>query len=225
MWILMTKTYAGPEGIFAKGLRFDLPRAKCALLAEKGRKCWKATCAPWDDQVDREAVKLAEAGQGYEIAVAKAAQLSAQAEEFRQRADACVTPVAALQALAVKAEAEAAKAVEIAERKQATDNQKRKAWGLVREHEKAHAVSELATAKMRVLMAEYALKRLEADDADKEAKRLANQLGIEAGESRDEHTEGGEVKPADPADDNESEGPSVPDGQQPGLPNEVTEHE
>lgn len=206
MWIEMTKTYSGVAGLFPNGMRFDLPEATVKQLKIKNRKCWKKSNPPWEDYIDREAVKQAEARQGYEIAKAKAELLAGAANAMSQAADACVKPVAEAQAVAKSAQEKALKAKDLAERKGATDNQKRKACGLIREHEKATALFDISMCKMRTLIAQARLKKWEAEDAADEAQRLAQKLGLVAGvPARDDSADTGEP-------DVESQGP--PDGPQ-----------
>ena len=197
MWIEMTRTYAGVAGIFARGIKFDLPEATVEQLPKKS---WKKSKPPWEDNTDQDAIKQAEARQGYEIAKAKAELLAGAASAMRQAADACVKPVTEAQAVAKIAEDKALKAKELAEKKGATNKQKRRACGLAREHERADALFRFAMSKMQGLLAQVMLKRLEAEDAQTEAQRLANQLGLVEAEASADTSE----------PDVESEGP--PDG-------------
>ena len=214
MWIEMTKTYAGAEGIFARDCRYDLPES---VVNQLPGKCWKKSNPPWEDNIDRKALKLAEARQGYEIAKARAELLAGAANAIRQAADACVKPVVEAQAVAKSAEEKALHAREIAEKKNATDKQKQKAWGLAREHKRAGALFVISTSNLRTLSAQATLKRLEYENAVKEAERLAKELGIETGESRPSET-------ADPAEDNgQPKRPADDSGTGPEVSNEVIE--
>jgi len=219
MWIRMKVTHVGAAGIFVNGLPYDLPEATVSQIP---KKCYEKTCPPWEVGVDQEAVKLAESRQSYEIAKATSNRLASETEELRQRADSFVKPVADAQAKVKAAEGQAFKAVQIAEKKKATDDQKRRAVGLAREHEKAAALCDIAFCNMRTLLAQATLKRLEAEDADKQTRQLADQLGIVT----DNNDQGNpaEAKPADPAaDDVEPERSSVPAGDQPEVQDKVTE--
>jgi len=58
MWIKFKKTYCGPEGVFAKGLRTDLPAEKLDRIKSR---FYENTCPPWEDHLDRAAIDQAAA--------------------------------------------------------------------------------------------------------------------------------------------------------------------
>ncbi len=216
MWIVMTKTYTGAVGPFARGCRYDLPERTVALLTDKGgKKCWKRSCAPWEDHVDQKAVRAAQARAGYEIARARAIKLAAEADDLKQKADAYVISARAAQAVSRKAEKEAVAAKTAAGKKGASDNARKKALGLARESEKAAAMFQIAHSGLTTLLAQSELKRLEAEDAKRESNKLAAQLGIEE-----------EAEPAENESkaDDQPEGPPVPPAEQSGdVQDEVKE--
>jgi len=49
MWIKMLETFAGPPGLFLKGLKYDLSETVVRQIKVKGRKLWEKTIAPWGD--------------------------------------------------------------------------------------------------------------------------------------------------------------------------------
>lgn len=153
MWIRMKKTYAGPAGLFARGLLYDLPESVVEQLTEQRgavrAKLYEPSCAPWEAGVDQDALRRAQARQPYEIAGAKARRLAAESQELIQKAEACL------------------------------------------------AGSERLS--------------LEAEDAAKEAKRIAEELGIEAGESRSPQSAEDDAEPAGPADQNDGPADAVSD--------------
>lgn len=211
MWIIITKTYAGPAGLFAAGLKYDLPESQAVLLKdEKGKRCWRETVAPWDEQTDREALRLAQQRQGYELARARAAGLRAESGELKQKADALVNVVADRQAAYKKAESQALEAKKAAEKKGASDKAKSRAFSLARESEKAGALFQLAHSNFSALLAEGELKRLEAEDAERQAKKLAKDLAIKGPKG-------------EPKADGQPQGPAVPPaGQSSDVPDEVS---
>ncbi len=221
MWIIMTKTYAGVEGIFAKGLRFDLPEAQCKQLTLSGGKCWKNSNPPWEDRIDQKAVKQAKAGRAYEIAKARAEMLAGAAEAIRKAINACDKPVAEARTAVKAAKERAVLAQSKAERKNATNEQKQEAIALAREHKRLDAHSIIAFARMRLLTGEYTLKRLEAEDAVTEANQLAKELATKSADPAAEPADPARANTADPAANDESQGPPVPPGDQPGVSNEV----
>lgn len=49
MWIKMLETFAGPPGLYLKGLKYDLPESTIKQIRTKGRKLREKTIAPWED--------------------------------------------------------------------------------------------------------------------------------------------------------------------------------
>lgn len=49
MWIEMLETFAGPTGLYLKGLKYDLPKSIVKQIKAEGRKLWEKTIAPWND--------------------------------------------------------------------------------------------------------------------------------------------------------------------------------
>ena len=49
MWIKMLETWAGPTGIYLKGMRYDLPENILKQIRAKGRRLYEKTVAPWLD--------------------------------------------------------------------------------------------------------------------------------------------------------------------------------
>jgi hypothetical protein len=45
----MLETFAGPPGLFLKGLKYDLPNSTIKQIKAKGKHLWKKTVAPWND--------------------------------------------------------------------------------------------------------------------------------------------------------------------------------
>jgi hypothetical protein len=48
MWITILETFAGPSGLYLKGLKYDLPETIVRQIRAKGRKLWQKTIAPWE---------------------------------------------------------------------------------------------------------------------------------------------------------------------------------
>ncbi len=55
MWIMMKESYAGEQGSFSKDLKYDLP---LVTLMRLPKGCYKKTCPPWDEKIDKKAVAL-----------------------------------------------------------------------------------------------------------------------------------------------------------------------
>ena len=215
MWIVMLETFAGPSGLFLRGLKYDPPESTLKQIPNKFRKKSKP---PWEDasiipDLRRPEQPAVDARRSYAIAKARAEQLAGEAEAVRQAAGAAVKPVAEAQAAAKIAEAAALHAKEAAEKKNATNKQKKKAIGLAREYERLDALHEIAVCNMRGLMAEHTLKRLETENAAKEASRLAEKLRTGAEKSGKDATE----------DDGKPEQPATDSAEQPQVQNEVTQ--
>jgi len=219
MWIVMTQSYAGPAGVFPKGMRADLPEAVLDQLVRKTKKgkvvtLWEKSVAPWDEHTDPKAIALAEARQSYEATRTKARDLFAQAEALDAEAGALSAAVKEADAAADQAEQDATNARKAAAKKGAGDKAEYLAADLTREHARAAARYDIVLSESRILYARATLKRLEAEDAERKAKQLAEQLGIKEAEPA-------ETGPT-PEDDDQSEGQAVPPGDEPGpVPNEV----
>ena len=56
MWIKMLKTYAGPLGLYPVYQKFDVPKQVAEGL-KKAKVSFERTCPPWDEKMDRKAVK------------------------------------------------------------------------------------------------------------------------------------------------------------------------
>jgi len=215
MWIEMLETYVGVAGIFAGRVRYDLPESTLKQIPNKFRK---NSSPPWEDasiipDLRRPEQPAVDARRSYEIVKAWAKQLAGEAEAVRQAAGAAVKPTAEAQAAAKIAEAAALHAKKAAEKKNATNKQKKKAIVLAREYERLDALHEIAVCKMRRLMAEHTLKRLETENAAKEASRLAEKLRTGAEKSGKDATE----------DDGKPEQPATDSAEQPQVQNEVTQ--
>jgi len=134
MWIIMTKTYAGAEGIFLRGIKFDLSEAKCERLRVEGEKCWEKTCPPWEEHTDHKAVKAAEGRRAYGLAKAKAKLLAGAAKAIHKAADEARKAADEARTAAKAAKERAVLAQSKAEKKNATNEHKQKAIALNREH-------------------------------------------------------------------------------------------
>ena len=185
----MLDTYVGGIGTFPKGHKLDLPPD---ILTHLPKSSYKKTCAPWDVHVDKKAIKLTVAQNKVTDLRVKAERLAAEAEELRQKADSLVAPTSEKQKEAKKAEQEAkqqiaqgAKATKKAKEAPSEDNQKkavdlkRNAWRLARESERKSAGLQLAHSELSSALAKAELKRLDAEDAKRQAQtavEILNQL-------------------------------------------------
>jgi len=173
MWLTMTDTYISGNGSFFKGIKYDLPLDIIKLLP-KG--CYKKCCAPWEEQKDKKSLQLIEAKAKAKDARVWADVLQSKADEAMQKADQFVHPASQKQEQAQAAKAAADKATKEAQKKDASDKAKRHAYGLVREYERKNLESQKAHGRLRVALAEVGLKRMEAEDAKRQAETTARQL-------------------------------------------------
>lgn len=186
MWIRMRDTYSGSAGLFLKDMRYDVPDDLLKLLP-KGS--YEKTCAPWDDHVDKQAVELTAAQNKANDLQGGAERLAAKAEELKQKADSLVKPVAQKQAEAKKTEqlakqeiARSEKAAENAKKAPSEQNTelaaklKRKAWWLARKSERKDAEFQLAHSEFAAVLARGELKRLDAEEAKRQAKAAVKAL-------------------------------------------------
>lgn len=134
--------------------------------------------------------------------------MSAEHAEFARQADEFVSPLAARQKVRADADRAAKTAKEKAEKKNASPKAIAEAWDSARAHEKADAEFELMLADMRRLIALGTLARLESEDAERKAKRLAKEAGIEL--PGDEPEKPAEPEPKEDAD--QPGGPAVSAG-------------
>jgi len=182
----MLDTYSGSAGLFLKGTRYDVPDDLLKLLP-KGS--YKKTCAPWEDHVDKQAIELTAAQNKASALRGGAERFAAEAEGLKQKADSLVKPTSQKQADAKKAEqlarqeiARAGKAAENAKKAPSKDNIKKaadlktKAWQLARENERKSAEFQLAHSELSSALARAELKRLDAEDAKKQARTAAKVL-------------------------------------------------
>lgn len=213
MWIKMKGTYAGNAGQFLKGMQYDVPDDLLKLLP-KGS--YEETCAPWDKHVDKQAIELTTAQNKVNDLQVRAERFQAEAEELKQKADSLVAVVAKRQAEAKKAEqaakqeiARAEKAAKNAEKAPSEDNRKKaadlkaKAWQLAREAERKDAEFQLAHSELSSALARAELKRLDAENAKKQAEAAFKALAdlkqkTKAKESNDAKPE--TEQPADTVD-------------------------
>ena len=210
MWITMLKTYSGPAGVFAKGCRYDLPESTVEQLTAKqgcvDKKLYEESCAPWEDGVDQQALRAAEAQQQYELARAKADALSEQADAMDETASDLEKEADATLAEYEAVKDEFVQASHIPGDETADPEDVLRIGALERRVSRIEQLAHIARAKAVIADAEMRLKFMEAEDAEQEADRIAEELGIEAEE-------------ADGEDAGEPDGPA--DGPRPDVPDEV----
>ena len=200
MWIIMRKTYSGPLGSFFRGQKYDLLESTVKQLR---KSYYKETCAPWDEGKDVKAISQAQLVSEAKDVKVWADVLADRADEAKQKADSLVAGVSAKQDEARKAEQAAKTAIARADKaaehakKQPSDNAAAKATELnrtshqlVMEHERKSLEFQKAHAEMSAAIAESGLKQLEAEDAKRKAKELAEQAGIKIDEQIDESVDG-----------------------------------
>ena len=80
MWIEMKHTYAGGIGCFNKGVKYDLPPGTVKLIP---KDCYKETCPPWDEQMDKPAVALQDARAAAQAAADVVTQLEREIDSAK----------------------------------------------------------------------------------------------------------------------------------------------
>ena len=200
MWIIMRKTYSGPLGVFFRGQKCDLPESTIKQLR---KSYYKETCAPWDEGKDVKAIEQAQLVSEAKDAQTRAKLLADKADEAIQKADSLIAGVSAKQSEIGKTEqaaktaiARADKAAEHAD-KQPSVKSLAKATELIAiahqldsDSERKELESQKANAELTAAIAESGLKQLEAKDAKRKAKELAEQAGIKIDEPVDEPVDG-----------------------------------
>ena len=203
----MKKTYSGPLGSFFAGQKYDLPESTVKQLR---KSYYKETCAPWDEGKDVKAIEQAQLVAEAKDVKVWADVLADRADEAKQKADSLLAGVSAKQDEARKAEQAAKAAIARADKadehakKRPSDNAaakaielKRIAYQLAMEHERKSLEFQKAHAELSAAIAESGLKQLEAEDAERKAKELAGQAGIEFEEqTKDDPVAEGQAVPA-----------------------------
>jgi len=179
MWVKITKAYAGPLGMFLAGQKYDIS----GPVADKLRKALGKgsvinICAPWEEGLDTKAIAATKLKKQANDAIAAAVSLRAEAVSLAAKAGSLVEPADKKQKLDKETNAAAEKAIEKSTAKNATDNDKQKTQFLVRAHEYANLEFEKAISELRLALAESGLKRMEAEDAEQKATKLAAATGI-----------------------------------------------
>jgi hypothetical protein len=85
MWVIITKAYAGPLGIFIGGQKYDVPKPTIEQLRkELGKEHVIDTCAPWDEHKDHKAVAAVELKTKAETAIKQVEQMQTEMIELRK---------------------------------------------------------------------------------------------------------------------------------------------
>lgn len=208
MWVLMTKTYAGALGVFPADQKIDLPED---IIEKLPKNSFKKICAPWDEQKDTKAIKKAELIGKAKSAILWADILQQKADKLYEKANSLVAGVTQKQKEAVKTKAVADKVVKIAEKKSASDDDKRQAFDLAREAERKNNEHLKAAGELAMALADARLKQMEAEDAKQNAKELAEQAGIPFDEPVDKQVDEPVDQSVDESADQQDAG--IPEGQ------------
>lgn len=180
MWIVFTKTYSGPLGVFAEGTKMDLSEKAVKRLP---RNSYKKTCPPWEERTDIAALEVRDA----HVKAAGAAQLSEklrkiadEAARYRDQLVKVATERQDKDGEAKQAAEDAVAAAEKAKTKSMSANEKKKynkllakAHELVAVHNRASLESQKASGLLTASIADAGLKILDADAAQAEADQLA----------------------------------------------------
>jgi hypothetical protein len=76
MWVILKKLYSGPLGFFNAGNKYDIPDDNVEQLRkELGRDNVVNTCAPWEEHVDKKALRAAKLLRVAQKAIAKVSVL------------------------------------------------------------------------------------------------------------------------------------------------------
>lgn len=167
MWIIMKKTYSGPWGLFPKGLKYDLPEATIEHLPKKSYKECKP---PWEEQTDPKAIELAAARKTAANNLALVKMLESAIEKAKPRIAELVTIAAQKQAESDDANKKADAAVKAAEKKNATADDKAKAFNLANEANRKAFESGVAQGQLLIASDEGGLMQLDLDEAKRAVK-------------------------------------------------------
>lgn len=171
MWIQFKKDYSGPLGLFFKGEKKDLPET---MIKKLDKKYYQKTCAPWDEHKDLKAELKSNA----KSAIAWADVVADKAKELNSKLNDLVKPLKDKQTEFDQADKLAREAVKKAENKNASNEIKKEAHGLVVAAEKANAELSIVQGEFMIAEGKYDLARLEAEDAKRKAIQLAEEAGI-----------------------------------------------
>jgi len=210
MWILMKKTVSGPTGCYPKDLRFDLPEQTIEQFDEAS---YEKSCAPWDDKVDQEKVRLAERRACYERAVARCELLSTELDRLQTNEQALRKKAKAAGKVFNQARVSAEAAEKNAADKKAGSKAAKKAAAFRRHAERLDALYKIAMAEATIAAVNLQLKQQELEDATTEADSIAAELGIAGPTVFARPDEGPADESAAEADD-QPEGPAVPPAEQ-----------
>jgi len=234
MWIEMLHTYSGPLGFHAAGETLDLPDLYVKQMRAEHKKkklpapC-RATCPPWQRHVDKDAQRIAELKAQAVDAADRADALGLHVHDAMVKADSLVAPATELQRESGQADKAAKKTIEASRKKNASDAVKKKAFGLARYSERLSAERQIAAGRLSIALAESALAKLDAAEAERKAKRLAelvvegegekkekepeNEQEPETGQPKAEQSKAEQPKAEQPKAEQPAEGDAVPEGQ------------
>jgi hypothetical protein len=212
MWIKMTQTHTGVNGIYIIDQKYDLPDA---IVKSLPTDCYKKTCAPWAEYEDKNTVEMVQAKTKAHESKIFADLAQDKADRAREAADKLVPVVDAKQAedkeagaKAKDATAKSKAASQKAKKAGASQGDKKRAkkltaeaWLLSRSHERKFCEFQKAQGQLQVALAEHGLLQLDADQAKRNAAAAAKEL------------ENLEAKIADAKAKAESEKPDGPEEQ------------
>jgi hypothetical protein len=171
MWVLFKKTYSGPLGIFVAGIKQDIPKE----IAEKLGKFCSPIVAPWDEKIDHKAIAFAEDKKNAVAAIEKTVALRQKVEELMLRFNDLSKVFKQAQIVEENARKLAVKATEKASD---SDKSKKHITGLNRELKIRNFETQYVSGKFISAEADLSLAKLEAEDAEAIAAKLAEEAGI-----------------------------------------------
>lgn len=227
MWIKFKKTYSGPEGVFAKGRRIELPAEKVNRIKSK---FYEKSCPPWEDHLDRAAVDqaaardaMAKANQhlsNLQAAAGNAAEkVSCSKKAFEDLAERTL----AIDGLIEKAEKrDAKKSKQLGDTKTPRSNKEKDAYAvfeneaadartelavLMAEQKRLPALAQKAEGQLTVAHADQQLIEIELAEAKADIESLKGFLGIKETDNDDSKEPAAETE-GEQGDDQITEGPA-----------------
>jgi len=177
MWTLFKKVYSGPLGLFLAGIKYDIPKE----TAEKLGKFCQPVPAPWDEKIDHKAIACAEDKKNAIIALERAGYLRGKVYLIASK----VADLSSAFKTAQVADDEARKLMDKAAEKRTDTNKSQKHFAsLKRGFQFADARLQIASSRFAESQAEHTLAELEAEDAEREAAKLAEEAGLEFGPAK-----------------------------------------
>lgn len=172
MWVKFKKTYAGPLGMFVIDTKMDLAED---VVRKLPKGIYKPCCAPWEEHLDKAAIKKAELVAEAKQAADDAARLDAEARDLHEKAE-MLLPVAETMEKKYEAAKKAADDAIVKAEKSPTDKNKKSTAGLAREARRKYHEYQKAAGEFSAAISASNLKSMEAEDAKQKADNLAAKL-------------------------------------------------